>query len=169
MWNFSSSFLSCSVRKLDTATKFQNPNTSKITTTSKIIMPSTRSPRIPSSPKKHSPIISKTIGGGISKRRKSVLSPKSPSAITPDRRLRLPKSRQSATLLRGIQVFVMQNVLGYCGRAEPEPMEDVIMEDMSVFYDFVEPDAMDTVSISFFPLIKLSLATFTCLFRLLLA
>ncbi|KAB8303243.1 hypothetical protein EYC80_004688 [Monilinia laxa] len=107
-------------------------------------MPSTRSPRNLFSPKKHSPIITKTIGGGILKRRKSMHSPKAPSAITSDRRPRLPRSKQRATLLRGIQGFVMQNMSGYCGRAELEETEDVMMEDMSVFYDLTEPETMDT-------------------------
>ncbi|RAL66277.1 hypothetical protein DID88_005948 [Monilinia fructigena] len=107
-------------------------------------MPSTRSPRNPSSPKKHSPIITRKIGGGILKRRKSMLSPKSSSVITPDRRPRLPRSKQHAALLRGLQGFVMQNMSGYCGRAELDQTEDVMMKDMSVFYDLTEPDTMDT-------------------------
>ncbi|QSZ33844.1 hypothetical protein DSL72_005417 [Monilinia vaccinii-corymbosi] len=110
-------------------------------------MPSIRSPRNPSSSKKHSPTIKKTIGGGILKRRKSALSPKSPSAITPNRHPRRPQSKQLASLLRGIQGAVEHNVSEYCGCAEPELTKDIIMEDMSDFSDFAEhfavPDAMD--------------------------
>ncbi|ESZ94640.1 hypothetical protein SBOR_4987 [Sclerotinia borealis F-4128] len=82
-------------------------------------------PKTPSSPiRKRPSIVNKTIAGGISKKmKKSGLSPKSPSAISPDRLLRGPKSRQLAALLRGIQAVEMQNVLEYFGPAEPEPMD----------------------------------------------
>ncbi|KAI9645485.1 hypothetical protein NHQ30_006224 [Ciborinia camelliae] len=83
----------------------------------------------------HQPIITKTITGEISKKRKPVLSPKSPSAISPDRLLRRPKNKQlAAAVVRGLQADAARAV----------DMQDVVMQDVSEYYGLAEPEPMDT-------------------------